>query len=66
MSPDVRILRNERRRRSLSPCHADDEVKKNYNILITLEYEGKGKENHTVNQYAGVYVNGESKLLPPK
>lgn len=70
MSPDVRILEEMKpgqKEKLEFMLHADDEVKtKNYNILITLEYEGKGKENHTVNQYAGVYVNGESKLITPK
>ena len=49
--------------------YANDETKtQNYNIMITLEYEDAEKEGskHSVNQYAGVYVNGGNSKITPK
>lgn len=49
--------------------YASDEAKtKNYNVLINLEYEDSEKEDsrYSVNQYAGVYVNGGNSKITPK
>jgi len=49
--------------------YANNEAKsKNYNIAINLEYEDSEKEDskYSVNQYAGIYINGGNSKITPK
>lgn len=71
-SPDVRIIENlaaGEQKRLEYILYADSEAKtKNYNIAINLEYEDaeKADSKYSVNQYAGVYVNGGNSKITPK
>ena len=71
-SPDLRIVENlaaGEQKRLEYILYANNEAKtKNHNILINLEYEDAEKENsnYSVNQYAGVYVNGGNSKITPK
>ncbi len=71
-SPDVRIIENlaaGEQQKLEYVLYANNETKtQNYNIMISLEYEDAEKEGqkHSVNQYAGVYVNGGNSKITPK
>jgi hypothetical protein len=71
-SPDVRIIENlaaGEQEKLEYILYANNEAKtQNYNILISLEYEDAEKEGskYSVNQYAGVYVNGGNSKITPK
>lgn len=71
-SPDVRILEElaaGEQKKLEYILYASDEAKtRNYNILINLEYEDAETEDskHSINQYAGIYVNGENSKITPK
>lgn len=71
-SPDVRIIEDlaaGEQKKLEYILYANSEAKtQNYNILITLEYEEADKEEQkfTVNQYAGVFVNGGNSKITPK
>ncbi|HYE83916.1 MAG TPA: CARDB domain-containing protein [Clostridia bacterium] len=71
-SPDVTIVEQlaagERKRLEII-LYANNEAKaQNYNILINIEYEDVEKEDskYSVNQYAGIYVNGVNSKITPK
>ena len=71
-SPDVRIIENlaaGEQQKLEYVLYANNETKtQNYNIMISLEYEDAEKDGskHSVNQYAGVYVNGGNSKITPK
>lgn len=71
-SPDVRIIEDlaaGEQKKLEYILYANSEAKtQNYNIMINLEYEDAEKENskYSVNQYAGVYVNGGNSKITPK
>jgi len=71
-SPDVRIIENlaaGEQQKLEYVLYANNETKtQNYNVMISLEYEDAEKEGskHSVNQYAGVYVNGGNSKITPK
>jgi len=71
-SPDVRIIENlaaGEQQKLEYVLYANNETKtQNYNIMIGLEYEDAEKEDskYSVNQYAGVYVNGVNSKITPK
>ena len=71
-SPDVRIIEElaaGEQKKLEYILYANSEAKtQNYNIMITLEYADAEAEDtrYTVNQYAGVYVNGGNSKITPK
>lgn len=71
-SPDVRVIENlaaGEQQKLEYVLYANAETKtQNYNIMISMEYEDAEKEGsqHSVNQYAGVYVNGGNGKITPK
>ena len=71
-SPDVKIIEGlaagEQTKLEYILYANNEAVTKNYNIMITLEYEDteKADSKHSVSQYAGIYINGESSKITPK
>lgn len=71
-SPDLIViedLKSGEQKKLEYILYANNEAKsKNYNIAINLEYEDSEKEDskYSVNQYAGVYVNGGNSKITPK
>jgi len=71
-SPDLLIIEDlpagEQKKLEYILYANSDAKTKNYNIMINLEYEDSEKENtkYSVNQYAGVYVNGGNSKITPK
>lgn len=71
-SPDVKILEELAAgevKKLEYILYANSEAKtQNHNLLINLEYEDAERDNskNTVNQYAGIYVNGGNNKITPK
>jgi hypothetical protein len=71
-SPDVKIIEGlaagEQTKLEYILYANNEAVTKNYNIMINLEYEDaeKADSKYSVNQYAGIYVNGENNKITPK
>ncbi len=71
-SPDVRIIEElaaGEQKKLEYILYANSEAKTmNYNIMISLEYEDaeKADSKYSVNQYAGVYINGGNSKITPK